>query len=356
MIKAIKRLLPVQLKIKILMLFHTAHDPRWEQFKSFNGKRVFVFLAGFYQNLGDMALTYSKRRFLEKLFPNARVIVVPSTQTYAAVKTIKRMIRQDDLVTVLGGGNMDDMYVPLENARLHVIRSFPNNRIVCFPQTMAFSDTPYGRKRQNISRRIYTRHKNLTIFVREKYSLERVRAAFPGVEIGFSPDIVLSLDKTKPKQQRTEVVCCMRSDKEQQTTPQEKIEIGTAIKSIYPNTIFVDTVDVSLDECTPEHYEATLEKFWALLRRSRVVVTDRLHCMIFCVITGTPCVVMDNSNKKISGVYDAWLRKVPYVRMLTDNSVEKVMAAVEELLRTDYDSQAVDFTKEFEELRQACIK
>lgn len=40
--------------------------------------------------------------------------------------------------------------------------------------------------------------------------------------------------------------------------------------------------------------------------------------MIFCVITGTPCVAIYNSNHKISGVYDTWLKECDYITFLND--------------------------------------
>ena len=35
----------------------------------------------------------------------------------------------------------------------------------------------------------------------------------------------------------------------------------------------------------------------------KIIVTDRLHGMIFSLIAGVPCVAIDNKNHKVSGVY-----------------------------------------------------
>ena len=77
---------------------------------------------------------------------------------------------------------MDDLYPSLENARTFVVRSFPHNKVVSFPQTISFRDTPNGRRLLNHSRRIYSRHKDFTICVREEYSKERVKQYFPKVK------------------------------------------------------------------------------------------------------------------------------------------------------------------------------
>ena len=70
-----------------------------------------------------------------------------------------------------------------------------------------------------------------------------------------------------------------------------------------------------------EEREFELNKIWTAFKKSKVVVTDRLHGMIFCAITKTPCVAIDNSNHKISGVYDAWLKDIGYIKMIKDYNI-----------------------------------
>ena len=184
MFNKIKKHIPENIKIKLSLLKVSNNDPYWINKVDTSKKNIFVFLAGFYQNLGDMALTYSQKAFLQKLYPDANVVTVPSTSTYQSIKTLKNVISEDDIITIIGGGNMDDMYTSLESARLYVVKSFPNNRIISFPQTMAFSDTDFGIKKRKQSHKVYSAHKNFTLFVREPNSLERVKKYFSGVEIG----------------------------------------------------------------------------------------------------------------------------------------------------------------------------
>ena len=48
-------------------------------------------------------------------------------------------------------------------------------------------------------------------------------------------------------------------------------------------------------------------------RKSKLVVTDRLHGMLFAAITGTPCIALGNSSGKVKGVYD-WLTHLDYIQ------------------------------------------
>lgn len=356
MIKKIKKLIPEQIKVKLNLLKVSDCDSYWINKVDKTRKNIFIFLAGFYQNLGDMALTYSQTAFLQNLYPDANVVAIPSTSTYQSIKTLKKVISNDDIITVIGGGNMDDMYTSLELARLHVVKSFSNNRIISFPQTMAFSDTTYGIKRRKQSHKVYAAHKNLTLFVREPNSLERVKKYFTNVEIGYCPDIVLSLNKVEPVCERTDVICCLRSDKEQNLSNDEKQDIKSKVINAFPDAIFTDTVDVALSDCTPERYADTLENFWLKLRKSKVVITDRLHCMIFCAITGTPCVVFDNSNCKISGVYNQWMSDISYIKLFSNDEKDIAVEESKKLYNTDFNIKSFDISDKFSELTAAVLK
>ena len=61
-----------------------------------NDKKIFVYLSGFYQNLGDMAITYSQEQFLKKNFPEYKIIMVPSVDTYTTIRWVKSIVNNDD--------------------------------------------------------------------------------------------------------------------------------------------------------------------------------------------------------------------------------------------------------------------
>ena len=46
-----------------------------------------------------------------------------------------------------------------------------------------------------------------------------------------------------------------------------------------------------------------------------LVITDRLHAMIFSALMGTPCIAFDNVSKKVSGVYK-WIEKLDYIKCI----------------------------------------
>jgi pyruvyl transferase EpsI len=66
--------------------------------------------------------------------------------------------------------------------------------------------------------------------------------------------------------------------------------------------------------------------------KSKLVITDRLHGMIFAAITETPCIVFSNYNHKVKGTYE-WIKYLPYIKYI--ESVEEAKKYIPELLKMD---------------------
>ena len=64
------------------------------------------------------------------------------------------------------------------------------------------------------------------------------------------------------------------------------------------------------------------------ISESRLLITDRLHAMIFAVLTNTPCLAFDNATHKVSGVYE-WLKDLDYIRMVDNH--RPIKEQIEEL-------------------------
>ena len=136
----------------------------------------------------------------------------------------------------------------------------------------------------------------------------------------YAPDIVLSANKeafsikTKAKDI---VLLCMRSDKEKILSESYVSNIEIYLQKIGQNYKFIDMYseyDINKKNRL-EYTRKKLEEFAG----SKLVITDRLHAMIFSAITETPCIVFDNVSKKISGTYE-WIKYLDYIKYVDDMS------------------------------------
>lgn len=319
-------------------------------------KKVFVGLAGFYQNLGDLAITRAQIAFVRAALPSYVVVPVASTATYRSSRSLSRAVEPDDVVTLIGGGNMGDLYESLEDARLHLVRLFSANPVVSFPQSWSFTETPQGMRALARSARTYARHPDLVLFARESASLAAMEAAFPDVRVRLAPDIVLSQRIAPNAEEREGVLVCLRDDQEGVLSDAARTRLMAELTGQGEPITILDTVGVPLEDCTADRYEATLDAFLAQVASHRMVVTDRLHCMIFCVVTGTPCVALPNTTGKIAGTYRDWLSEAPLVEFVSDPGPGQVLDAIWKLASSREGNRAApDLSAQFGPLREALI-
>lgn len=280
-----------------------------------NKPRCLIFLAADYGNLGDVAITYAQKKYLQDHFPDYDIIEIPAAKTLAAIRSIKHQIQSEDIITVIGGGNMGDMYGDIELLRLMVVRAFKNNRIILFPQTIDYSNSTDANWLKRLSQKIYSSHPRLTMTAREHVSYETMQCLYPTVDVRLVPDIVMGLDEKDNVQREDIVTICLRNDKEKADNTKIVESILDECANHHLKHKFYDT-HIGGDRYTESQKYEELRKIWNQFRKSKFVITDRLHGMIFAFITGTPAIVLPNSNFKVEGSYQ-WICNCGYIQMIS---------------------------------------
>ena len=351
LITYIKKSIPLSTKVRMR---HWLSDPDDVDFGHFLGrKKILIALAADYANLGDVAITHAQAKFLKACLPGYEVLTFPCASTFIKMKALKSVCTPDDIVTIVGGGNMSDLYDSLEDARRFVIGHFPNNKIISFPQTINFSDTPKGRKELRKTIQVYGMHKNLHLVAREPVSFEIMKRTFPATPVYLAPDIVLSLAISELERSRQGVLLCVRDDAESAFPSGERSEFVNRLTTSIVNVCVTDTVIPINDRLPIAERVAQFKSLLAIFLRSEVVVTDRLHGMIFSAITGTPCFVLQNNNHKINATHYAWLRSLPHIRMGEGFDTGKALRMVEELRNIDRRTiHRPDLSEHFEPLKR----
>ena len=260
-------------------------------------------------NLGDQAIALAEKQIIEnkaKFFEVTSDLFIDNPHATNIASVGKKVIM------IHGGGNIGSLW-PNENKHIQdVIISNRNKKIIIFPQTVTYNlDSESGKQFFEMSKEIINSHPDLTVFVREKKSLNFIKQYLPQVRTILVPDIVLALDVPQFDLARDGVVFCLRTDKEKILENEDILK--SIIREKYPDYA-IGYADNLVNRCImPEDREkevyAQLEKFAS----SKLVVTDRLHGMIFAAITATPCIALDNCNGKVGGVYE-WIKGNEYVR------------------------------------------
>lgn len=112
---------------------------------------------------------------MEDLFKDSNVVDINIGDFWADIGAIVDLIQRQDMIILHGGGNFGNYYMEDERIRRCVITSFPDHRLIMFPQTIYFSDDKIGREELVKSIRIYEKNKNLVLIARDSHSFEIMR-------------------------------------------------------------------------------------------------------------------------------------------------------------------------------------
>lgn len=302
-------------------------------------RKAYIIGSPEYTNLGDSAIFIAQKRFLEKCGYGADCVKEITYSEYLNNrKEIRCAIKRNALICGIGGGNMGNQWPREELLREKMIRDFEKNEIIIFPQTLFFvSGSEEDEKR---TAEYYNSHKKLTLTAREKTSEELMKKLYPEAKIILTPDIVLSTEAEDFGAKQTErkgVLFCIRDDIEKTVDSMvwEKLESSVEEKGLSHRK-----TDMHSDcKVTKENRNECVRKKMQEFCEAELVITDRLHAMVFAALTGTPCIVFSNYNHKVKGTYE-WISYLPFIRYVeTVEEAEKLIPSLLAMKNCRFDNE-----------------
>lgn len=316
-------------------------------------KSAILFGVPHHSNLGDHAIAIAEEKIIKQKFPEYQYKEVAEENTLKCIKKIESQINKDDIIFIHGGGNLGNQYLLSENGRRKIIETFPENKIIVFPETMYFQNNEDGKKELEISKRIYNAHKKLYLMAREEVSYEAMKKEFYNNNVFLTPDIVTILDENDEEETRQGALFIIRDDTESNVDKKCIEEMTNMCKSNFYDVQFTDTAKGGV--ILQNDRKQKLNEMFELYRKSELVITDRLHGEIFAAITGTPCIAIGNYNHKIKAS-SKWFEELPYIRYIngeeTNKELENIIIALKECKKCKYSNKfSIDiFDKVFEEI------
>lgn len=277
-----------------------------------NRKAVYFIMTPEHGNLGDHAIAYAATKMLDQLHIPFITVSTERLREWQYKKLLHVMNGRPILIN--GGGNLGTIWFSLELIIRDVIRDNPDSNIMILPNTMYYHDDEKGRKELLATETIYNAHPRLTVYAREKITYQSAAEHFHRVKL--VPDLALYLDDSKAQGKRSGCLLCLRSDREKKRTQEEDAEVLRQVRKLFGENIAYRDMNVG-HPISPDEREAELKAQCGLFKQAQLVITDRLHGMIFCAITGTPCVVINSQSPKVKGCYE-WIEGLHYVRFCDD--------------------------------------
>lgn len=284
--------------------FKVSFVKKVQRLRSNYTKLIFIIATPRHSNLGDHAIVYAELKLLRDIGLAERVVEISNVDYLNNKNLIRQYILNEDILIIDGGGNMGTLWPAEDDKITEIVDTYSNNVIIIFPQTCFYLPVPESNDRLQRNRKVYQQAKRLIITLRDQASYEFCVNNFVGVRFICIPDIVLYINdlEIRKKNHRNGVLLCFRDDLEKVISDLEIMRVINRLKQ--QGLIYNKTSTLAHNSVSKKHRNSELLKKWDEFSSAKLVITDRLHGMIFAAITGTPCLAIDNLSCKVSGVYN----------------------------------------------------
>ena len=278
-------------------------------------------MAPLHNNYGDEAILLSTKQFLKDYFPDIKQIIINAKQFLNNLNLIKYIVNNNDIIIISGGGYFG-LYDRIVREQVTIVKNFPNNQIIFFP--CSIFDNPKKRKKYYYFLKVFHQHPNLTFFIRDKISFDVSKKLFQKTSIYKVPDIVTRLNLNflnNISNNRNGILLILRKD--ELLLNDENHKFIKKISSKYFNKDEMKEIDSNKFRI-PKGSDKLKEtiNFIKLIKSKKLVITDRLHGMIFSIITGTPNIVFGNNYHKVESAYNSWFNNISYSFFIQKEEIE----------------------------------
>lgn len=306
-----------------------------------NKPKMFLLNTPDYINLGDHAIAVAEDIYIKENFGKYYEFGTHSCHP-EALEYLRQYVSHKDIIFFQGGGNLGSLWRVCEEIFRDVLKKFPDNTVIVFPQSVYYGDDEEEQQYFLKSKELYNAHKKLLICVRDQRSYDFVKKEY-NCECLLLPDIVLTLD-SKAKRTRQGIGVLLRNDKEKLLPNDYKYNIESVVEALEEPLITITHHPMETLVNRHERIKKILEEYASC----KLVITDRLHGMIFSAITNTPCIVFDNNYHKVSGVYKAWLKEYEHISYVEALSKEELLELAQEKISRQYaDYNVKEFRDKF---------
>lgn len=311
---------------------------RFYKLPKFDGNKNIAYVLGVsnHPNAGDQEITLAQKKFILKYLPDYAYVEIEKEKVEFVVDELARTLKPQDIIFIQGGGTLSDLYPEHELPRQLLLKKLKDCpcKIIQFPVSFYYENIESFRKIKSI----YNEAKNLTVFVRESKSYNILKRELE-IPVHHIPDIVLSQDESSLTNRGDDVLIMFRSDVEC-VLPKP---LAHSIKEHFAknnNILITDNYVEDYVLTFESNRENLLSKKFDEFRAAKLIITDRLHGMIFAYVTKTPAVVFDNSYGKVKYSYEDWLSDSNYIKYL-----DSTVATLDDVI--NYASQASNSEKAF---------
>lgn len=283
----------------------------------------------YHVNTGDLLIWQGELSFLKHEVKH-KMLGYYSQYTFGFPK-----LKKDTVILLHGGGNFGDVWRGSQEFRLEVIKSYHENRIVIFPQSVYYSTDELAIS----DAEIFAKHNDLTICARDKVSFEYIKRFFTNTLLCI-PDMAFCIDRNifMPNiiEQSKENLFFKRTDHEYREVTVDFIDgeydtcdwpgtekLSAFIKFLFLLMVYIRQMRKSgvagkmtasiLSWCVNKIFMHIVRPQYIgrgarLISQYKNVYTTRLHGLILSHLLGKNIFIVSNNNGKLENYYNSWLK------------------------------------------------
>ena len=313
-------------------------------FKNVYKHSIFLIFTPEHANLGDHAIAFSEIKILEK--NKFKYFEISGKSLYTLHQYKYLSLLNGSYVLVNGGGNLGMLWPEIERMNRIIISILTKSVIFILPNSIYYENNFNGNSQLTKSREIYNKHKQLYLYARENISFEIMKRNYCNVKL--IPDMVLALDYSHYKYNRDGCILCLRDDIEKTLSKNSTDIIIKRVNQIFNNNVSFSSTLLDYNVNRKER-KTELEKKLKEFASASLVITDRLHGMIFCAITGTKCIVINSKSPKMVGC-NQWIKHLNYIKFVND--IDTIIEVYKTMPNYPFTYDNKDILKKMEILEQ----
>lgn len=236
----------------------------------------FLLLTPQHCNLGDHAIALAEIQLLQEM--GTAYYEITGRECLSLLGMGGFSLLDGAVLLINGGGNLGTLWPEWENAMRRIVLAAPHSEIFFLPNTIYYDRTPAGQQSLRESIRVYGAHPALHFYARERASYDFMKAIYPTAAL--MPDMALTLHPPHSTAPRAGCLLLLRNDREKTITPAQSAEVMAQCHRLFGENVTLSDMDAPAP-VSPAQREAALREKWAQLAGAALVITDRLHGMIF---------------------------------------------------------------------------
>ncbi len=263
-----------------------------------------------HNNLGDHAIAIAEQRYWLSHGLNGRVIEFQADALLQYHERIMNGLNSYSIATIDGGGNIGSLWPVEHNRIIGILSSCSPAKLVMFPETVTYTELDYERVFMRNDRSVFE-NANCLYMLRDHRSFEFFEKNLAKTKHVLVPDIVFSLKNSRSHKatNNRSIGLIFRSDKEKIQSDSDITALENRLESNGYNIVRLSTIS-NRGFISSEQRKKELSRLFSKIKKLDLVITDRLHGMIFSYINNVKCYALNNVNGKVKGSHE-WLNHNP---------------------------------------------